>query len=123
MQPQPRIAISSRKLLLTEILQLRDMRNAVLAESCLQRSARTADEADWLVAQKGQRFGATDDGKPARLVELGGELGQELVEAQSNGNGNSDCRFDLLRQRGHRFGRWHTVQALRSREVEIGLVE
>src|SRR5579864_4802419 len=99
------------------------MRNAILAESRLQRSACTTDEADGLVAQKGQRFGATDDGKPARLVELGGELGQELVEAQSDGNGNSDRGFDLLRQRGHRFRRWHTVQALRSRQVEIGLVE
>ena len=59
----------------------------------------------------------------ARLVELGGDLGEELVVREADRGGDAELGLDPALEAGEEDGGRRAVQALGSREIEEGLVE
>src|ERR1700733_7314156 len=123
MQPETGIAITLRKFAHAHILELADPRDAVLGEARLQRLAGAADKSDRLVAQERLRFGSADHGEAARLVELGGELREELVVTEADRGGDPELVLDALRELRHRLRGRASVQPLGAGKIEIGLVQ
>jgi len=66
---------------------------------------------------------ATDDGEAARLVEIGGDLGEELVVGEADGNGDADFVLDALCEAAHADGGACVMQPLGAGEIEKGLVD
>jgi hypothetical protein len=58
---------------------MRDLRHADLGEPALRRGADPGNDPDRLVGQEIGGFLASDDGKTAGLLEVGGDLGQEVL--------------------------------------------
>ena len=59
----------------------------------------------------------------ARLVEVGGDLGQELVVGEADRGGDAELALDARLQAGEEDGGRRVVQPLGAGEVEEGLVE
>ena len=77
-QPAPLDAVAAHQVGLVGLLQVRDGVVAVALQPRLRRLADAPDEADRLVARK-RRLVLAEHRKAARLVEVGGDLGEELV--------------------------------------------
>ena len=74
-------------------------------------------------ARKALRFGLADDREAARLLQLGGQLGQELVARETDGHGDADLALDAGGDQRQRLGGRRGLGAVVVGEVEIGLVE
>ena len=85
--------------------------------------ADAVNESDRLVRQHGARLVLIERGKAARLVQVGGDLGQELVAGQADRNRDADVALDLAGKPRQHFGRDHAVHALGAGEVEKRLVD
>ena len=95
---------------LGEVLGVRVRQIAHLAEARrLQRAdeggADAGQDGDGPHGQEGARLRRADDREAARLVEVGGDLGQELVGRQADGDGDADVPLDLGLQPGQHQGR------------------
>ena len=122
-EPQPGVAIAPGKLFRIGVLQLADTSDAVFRQLRLQRLARAADETHGLVAQESLSFRFADHREAAGLVEFAGQLGEELVVGETNGDRDGDVLLHALRQRRHRLGRAVSVNALCARQIEKGFVQ
>jgi len=78
-------------------LQLGDAGDAGARQLALHHLADAIDGADRPRRQEALRLGATDGGKAARLVEIGSELGEELVVRQADRDGDADLLLDRQR--------------------------
>ena len=105
------------------LLELGDARDAVAREFRFERLADAPDHGDGFRGEEGKRFLAADDGEAARLVEIGSDLGEELVVGEADGNGDADFVLDAFCEASHADGGACVVQALGAREVEKGLVD
>ena len=88
-----------------------------------RRRTDTEDLTNRQRREEVQRLGAADDRKAAWLVEIGGELGEELVEAEADRDGDADLALDRQRNPGQQDRRRPVRPAEIGGEVEIGLVE
>jgi hypothetical protein len=75
-----------------------------------------------------ESLGVADDRKAARLVQVGGQFGQELVVRKPDRNGDADLALDAARdlgqgQRRRPLGRLAQLRARGIRQIEIGLVQ
>ncbi len=59
----------------------------------------------------------------ARLVEVGGDLGQEFVAGKSDRNGDADIALDFAGKPRQHFGGNHAVNALGSAEIEKRFID
>ncbi len=89
----------------------------------LQRRADAPDERDRLVGKEAPGFGPADDREAARLVQIGGDLGQRLVVGEPDRGGDPDLGLDAPDQPDERARRARPVQPLGAREIEEGLVD
>ena len=80
-------------------------------------------QRDGAVAQEVDRLGAADDRKAARLVEVGGDFGQEFVEAEANRHGDLQLVFDALGEGCERLSGGVFVQTFGAGEIEERFVE
>ena len=71
----------------------------------------------------GQRFLLADHREAARLVEVGGDLGEILAVGEPHRDGDADLLLDLAGEARQHQRRRHAVQPLGSREIEEGLVD
>src|ERR1051325_1829895 len=76
-EAHPDPAVARTEVTLVEGGELADAGEAVGRQSALHRAADAPQPTDWLVGEKGLGLGTADHRKPARLVEIGGELGEE----------------------------------------------
>ena len=67
-------------------------------------------------ARNVERLGPADDREAARLVEVGGDLGQELVVAEADRDGDAELALDPARQAGSASRRAAAMQAPRCRK-------
>ena len=81
------------------------------------------EETDLLAGKERARLGPADNGEAARLVEVGSNLGQELVVAEADRDGDRDLFLDLARQRRERRSRAGAVQGPGAGEVHERLVD
>ena len=90
------LAVTRDKFSFVDAGQLSDPNNAVLAEALLHGLAHAPQQADRLVGEEGSGLGPANHGEAARLVQVRGDLGEELVVAEPNGN--SDRKLLLHRR-------------------------
>ena len=69
------------------------------------------------------RLGLADHREAMRLVEIRGDLGEELVVAEADRAGHAQLVLHPLHEPRQHHRRWRTVQALGSGQVEKRLVE
>jgi hypothetical protein len=68
---------------------------AVAGEPCRAHLADAEDEAHRLFGEERLRFARAQDRKAARLVEIGGDLGEKLVAGKPDRDGDAELSFDL----------------------------
>ncbi len=85
--------------------------------------ADAPDEGHRLGRQESRGLALAQHGKSARLVEVGRELGQELVLRQADRHRDADLVLDRAREAGERTGGRAAVQPLGAGEIEEGLVD
>ena len=76
---RPSLGKLLHQLVFVGALQIGDDAEAALRQPLLRGRSHAEDEADRLVREHRARFVLVERGKAARLVEVGGDLGQELV--------------------------------------------
>ena len=69
------------------------------------------------------RLGAADDGEAARLLQVGGELGEELVAGQPDRDGDADLALDAGGNHRQRLGGRRGFGAVVVGQVEVGLIQ
>ena len=93
-------------------------------EAILRRFADAPDDRHRLRGEEGKRLGTADHGKTARLVEVGGDLGEEFVVAQPDGGGDADLAAPRRRwKRASVTAGGAACSALGAGKVEEGLVD
>jgi len=115
--------VAAHEVALVGALQVGDQAETVARKAELGRLADAVDERHRFVGKKRRRLGTTQHGETARLVEIGGNLGQELVGGKADRNGDAEFVFNPGGKAGERSGRAHAVQALGARQVHEGLVD
>ena len=103
--------------------QVGDVADPGLVERALPRLADAPDQAHGLVSKEIHRLGPPDHREAARLVEVGGDLGQELVVRQAHRPGDSQLCLHALDQLGQHRGRRAAMQPGGARKVEERLVQ
>ena len=106
-----------------DALQITDGGNAVARQAALQRLADAPQDGNRLVAQEVDRLGAADYSEAARLVEVRGDLGEELVVAQTDRDGDADLALDAPGQHRQCLRRCPAMQPFGAGEVEEGFVD
>ena len=74
-------------------------------------------------AREGAGLGPADHGEATRLVQVGGDLGQELVVAEADGDGDGELVLHPPREPRERRRRARPVKRFGAREVHEGLVD
>jgi len=74
--------------------ELADYRDAVTGQAPLHCGARPPQHRDRLVSEKVGGFAPAEHREAARVVEIGGDLGEELVVAQPDRHANRKRGFD-----------------------------
>ena len=85
--------------------------------------ADAPQKAHRLFGEEPDRLGAADHRKSPRLVEAGGDLGQELVVAEPGRDRDADAIVDAQREIGQRAGGRAAVQPFGTRKIEKRLVD
>ena len=116
-------AVSGQQFLFVHCLKLTDCPDAVARQFSAHGLADAPNDTDRLGGKKCLGLGPADDRKAARFVEVGRDLGQELVVAQPYRSGHAGLPLDAPDQPGQHYGRRRTVQPGRSGQVEKGLVD
>ena len=122
-EPQPLGAEAARQSGLVGGLQIGDEAVALARQALLRRLADTPDGADASGSEEGDGLFGADHREAARLVEIGGNLGEELVRRQPDGDGDADLGLDGAGEPSQRAGRALAMQALRAGKVEKRLVD
>ena len=99
------LAEAGDELRLRDCAQRRDRRDADRFQLARGRRADAEHLANRQRSEKVHRLGVADDRKAARLVEIRGELGEELVEAEADRDGDADVTFDRERNAGQQHRR------------------
>ena len=99
------------------------VRKPSLQQPLLGRRADAIDEADRLVRQHVAGLVLIERGKAARLVEIGGDLGEKLVAGQADRHGDADVALDVAGKARQRHCRDHAVDPCGAGEIEKRLVD
>jgi hypothetical protein len=94
-----------------------------LQQPFLGRGPDAVDEPERLVRQHLAGLGLVEGGKAARLVEIGGDLGEKLVAGQANGHRDADVALDVAGKARQHLCRDHAVNALRAGKIQERLVD
>src|SRR5262249_27049774 len=122
-EPPADDAVAPEEPVLLDAAQIGDGGDAVAGELRLERLAHAPDQADGFGAQEVQHRGPADDRVAPRLVEIRGDLRQELVVAEADGHGDPDAPLDLEGEAGKGAGRAAVMELRGAGEIEEGLVD
>ena len=122
-EPMPELAEPRHQLLLLQRLQVGDGLQAALLHAPRRDRADTVDLAHRQRRQEVLGLGAADDREAARLLQLGGELGQELVAGKADRDRDADLVLDPPGDDRQRLGGRRRLGAIIVRQIEIGLVQ
>ncbi len=122
-EPRAHPPIARRELPLADLRELTDEGDAVGGEPALQRRSDAPQQRHRLVGEKSRRIVPAQHREAARLVEVGGDLGEKLAVAQTDREGDAEPGLDPPRQRGEELRRRRAVQSGGPREVEKCLVD
>ena len=119
-QPTTFTAITAKEIAVLMPPEIGDRANAVLQKPFLHRLADAPDQADRLWCEKLQRFGFANDRKSLGLVEIRGDLCEELVMGKSDRDGDADLALHVLCKPGKDIGGRRAMEAFGAGEVEEG---
>jgi hypothetical protein len=86
------LAVAARQGQFTDALQVGDPVEAVAGEPCRAHLADAEGETHRLLGKECRRFARAQDRKAARLVEVGGDLGEKLVAGKPDRHGRARLR-------------------------------
>ena len=115
--------VASHEVAFLHRLELADRADAVAFQRGGESLADAPDERHRLAGQEGHGFRLADDREAARLVEVGGHLGEERAVGETDGNGDADFAFDAAGEFRQGAGRGIAVQSLGAGQIEKGLVD
>src|SRR4051794_24944167 len=95
-----------------------DRHDAVARELAFERRADAGDQPDRLLVEEVERLAAPDHREASRLVEIRGDLRQELVVAEADRDSDADLALDPAGQERQRARRRPAMQPLGAGEVE-----
>ena len=82
-EPRALGAVAAHQFALAGALQIADRAQAVAREALLRHLADAEDQRHRFRRQERGGLGRAEDGEAARLVQIGGDLGEELVAARA----------------------------------------
>ena len=100
-----------------------DGSDAGLVERALRGGADAPEDPDGFGGEEGLGFGLADHGKSPGFVEVGGDLGEELVVGQADGAGQAKLILHPLGQAGQHHGGGVAVQTFGAGQVQKCLVQ
>ena len=100
-----------------------DQRDAVTGEAPLHGRPDAPQQRNRFVTEECLRFTAAEDRETPRLVEVGSDLCEEFVLAQSNRHRDAERSFDADGEPDEELGGTLAVQRLCAAEVEKRLVD
>src|SRR5271169_368281 len=103
-KPRPHPGIAGGKLALANLGELANESDAVAGEPLLHRHSDAPQQRDRFTGEKRRGLTAAEYGKAARLVEVGGDLCEKLVVAQSDRHSNAMRGFNPLGEPGEELG-------------------
>ena len=122
-QPRALGPVAAPQVFLSGALQIADGAQPVAGKALLGDLADAEDQRHGSRGEEGGCLAAAEHGKAAWLVEIGRDLGQELILREPDGHGNTERVFDLAGKAGKRLGRRHPMQPRRAGKVHEGLVD
>ena len=122
-QPRADPAVPCSELALAEPGELADQGDAVAGQAPLHRRTHAPQHRYRFVGKEGGGIAAAQHRKAARLVEIGGELGEELVVAQPDRHGDAELGFNAAGEPREELGGARAVELLGAAEVEKGFVD
>ncbi len=111
-QPLADRAVAPHEVALLHALQLADRVDPIARQSFGEGFPDAPDRRDRAVLKEGQRLGPADHGEAARLLKVGGDLGEELAIGQADRNADAQLRLHPLGEAGERAGGGIAVQPL-----------
>ena len=117
------LAVAAEQLDLADPLQIGDAMKTVAGEPRHAGLADAVDEARRFWRQEGRGLAAAEHGKAARLVEIGGDLGEEFVAGEPDRHRDAQRLLDLGGKPRQRLGRPHAVQPFGAGEIEERFVD
>ena len=103
--------------------ELADAVEAVRLEALAERLSHAPDQAHGPLGEEGARLGPPDHGEAARLVEIGGDLGEELVVGEPDRDGDAEGLRDAALEARERAGGTAMVEPGGAGEIEEGLID
>src|SRR5262249_29174924 len=97
-------AVAPPQVDLAGALQISDGAQAVAGEALLRHLADAEDQRHRLRRQESGGLVAAEDRKAARLVEIGGDLGEKLVAGEPDRHGDAERGLDLAGETRERLG-------------------
>ena len=119
----PELAEARHEGLLGERLQVGYRLEPAVLHAPRRDRADAVDLAHRQRRQKALRFGLAYDREAARLLQLGCQLGEELVAREADGHGDADLALHAGGDQRQCFGGRRRLGAVVVGEVEIGFVE
>ena len=117
------LAVAAHQLDLARPLQIGDAMKAVARKPRRARLADAEDEAHRLRREKCLRLACAEHRKAARLVEVGGDFGEEFVAGEPDRDGDAEVLLDVGGKPRQHLCRRHAVQPLGAGEIEKSLVD
>src|SRR2546422_11559631 len=108
---------------MAELGELADQRDAVAGKSALHCRPDTPQQRHRSVGEERGGLAPAENREAARLVEIGGELGEEFVVAQSDRHRNAECTFYPLGKRREKLGGTRAMKCFSAAEVEKRFVD
>jgi hypothetical protein len=122
-QPPAFVAVTAHQLDFAGSLQIGDVQKSVARIARRAGLAHPENEADRLWREERLRLVLPEHGKAARLVEVGGDLGEEFVAGQPDRDGDADVSLDRCGKPRERLRGRHPVQPRRAGEIEKCFVD
>src|SRR6266446_8720539 len=116
--PRSYPAVTRGEFAIAELCELTNQGNSVAGKLPLQCCPNAPQQRNRFVGEEGSRLAAANNCKAARLVEIGGDLGEEFVVAQSDRHRNVERGFHPLGERSKQLGGAHAMKHLCAAEVE-----
>src|SRR5450759_1018137 len=117
------LAIAAYEVVLVGPLQVGNQAKSVGGKLGGAYRADTVDEADRLGREKFRSVRLPEDGEAARLVHVGGDLGEEFVGGKPDRDRDAQLALDLDCEARQHLGGAHAMQPLGAGEIEKGFVD
>src|SRR3954470_9707817 len=116
-EPRPLSPIPAGQFPLSGALEGSDGAHSIARKTLLRHLTDSEYQANRLRREEGRRLFGAQSGKSARLIEIGSDLGQELVAGKADGYRNGESFLHVSGKSRKGFGRASSMQPRCAREI------